>query len=93
MEEADVNEIKTKVSLIKVAFLSYLKEEKHKHFEEFIAQGGNKEEYQIPVTPLEERFNAAFGIYRDKRTRFTEELEREKQENLTKKNTYSGGTS
>jgi len=85
VEEADVNEIKTKVSLIKVAFLSYLKEEKHKHFEEFIAQGGNKEEYQIPVTPLEERFNAAFGIYRDKRTRFTEELEREKQENLTKK--------
>lgn len=81
----DVNSVKTEVSLLKVSFLKKEKEIADVNFEKFIAEGGNKDEYTPVTDDVTERFNAAFGIYRDKRSRFIEDLEKQKQKNLQTK--------
>jgi hypothetical protein len=85
VSEADVNAIKNKVARIKVAFWKLNKDEKQKHFEKYIAAGGKKDEYAAPEDMLEIKYNTAFGIYKEKRAKYLEEQEKEKQDNLRKK--------
>jgi hypothetical protein len=81
----DVNTIKADVALIKVSFLKKDKVFYEEQLQKFINNGGKKEDYAAVADVLTERFNAAFEIYKDKKARFTEELEKQKQENLNKK--------
>jgi hypothetical protein len=85
VEEADVNGIKTQVALAKVAFLKATKEIRTKHYEQFIAEGGVKEEYEQPEDQLDERFRKAFNIYKTNKLKFNEEQEQEKLKNLDAK--------
>lgn len=85
VQEEDINEIKNKVALIKVAFYKITNEEKQAHYHQFIEDGGNKEEYTPVEDELEVKFKAAFQIYREKKQKYNEELEKEKLENLAKK--------
>jgi hypothetical protein len=82
---ADVAKLKNRVSLVKVAFLNIVKEEKKKHFDDFTAEGGVKEEYVPYVEPLEEKFKAAFDIYKEKKGKADREQEKVKQDNLKDK--------
>jgi hypothetical protein len=80
-----INSVKKRVAGLKVAYLSKTKEEKHLHYDKFIAEGGIKEEYQAPPDVLEEKFKAAFDIYKAKKSLFEESLEKQKATNLEAK--------
>jgi len=85
VQSDDVNKIKAKIALIKVAFLKRTKVEKEERYQHFLSEGGDKEDYHPADDPLEEKFNQLFGIYKQKRSIFLENLEKEKLENLEKK--------
>ena len=85
VEADDVNKIKSKVALIKVSYLKKSKEEKEQRYQNYLQEGGIKEDYHPADDPLEEKFNQLFGIYRQKRAIFLENLEKEKLVNLDKK--------
>jgi hypothetical protein len=82
VQNDDVNAVKTEVALIKVAFLKKDKAYADELLQKFLNDGGKKEEYTAVPDVLAERFHAAFEIYKDKKARYTEELEKQKQENL-----------
>lgn len=81
----DVNTIKTDIALIKVSFLKKEKENTEVLLNKFIGDGGKKEDFSHVPDSFSERFNAAFEIYKDKKTRINEEQEKQKQENLKTK--------
>ncbi len=81
----DVNTVKNEVALIKGTFMKKEKEHRDALLEKFIADGGKKEEFEYSHDLQTERFNAAFEIYKEKRARHTENLEKQKQDNLALK--------
>ncbi len=81
----DISSIKAEVAFIKVAFIKKEKEEKESFLNKFIEEGGKKEDYNPAPDKITERFNIAFGIYKEKKTRFNEDLEKQKQKNLASK--------
>ncbi|MCD4725910.1 MAG: DUF349 domain-containing protein [Bacteroidales bacterium] len=85
VQEEDIHTIKTKLALIKVAFLKILKEEKQASMDKFLEEGGVKEDYKPEENILEPRFNKAFEIYRKNKARYNERQEKLKLENLDKK--------
>lgn len=78
----DVNVVKMEIALIKVSFHKKEKDYAESLFQNFINNGGKKEDYSPVTDEITERFNTAFEIYKDKKARFNEELEKQKQENL-----------
>jgi len=85
VQEEDLGTIKNRIGFIKVAFLKATKELRHQQMEAFLAEGGNKEEYEQPEDQLEERFKKAFNVYRQNRIKFNEDLEKVKTDNLEAK--------
>ncbi|MFP4469120.1 MAG: DUF349 domain-containing protein [Bacteroidales bacterium] len=97
VQEDDVNRIKSRVALIKVAYLKKTKEEKEANYQEHLEIQEEKEEKEdkeekeekeqaaVPVDETGQRFNALFDIYRQKRAVYLENLEKEKLVNLDKK--------
>lgn len=85
VEEKDVTKIKRQIAQIKAAFYHRNKEDIDSKRQDFIAEGGNEEEFDPVADPLEIRFNNAFAIYRHNKAKYSEELERQKQANLSEK--------
>ncbi len=85
VQEKDIPQIKDKVARIKLAFYRLNKEEINHQKQAFLAGGGKEEDFKHLPDPLEKRFDDAFAIYRHNRAKYSEELEREKQQNLKKK--------
>ena len=85
VQEKDIKIIKNQVGNIKSAFLHKNREEKAKLKENFIAQGGKEEEFKATEDPLEQRFNAAFNIFKHNKHTYIEQLEKQKQLNLNEK--------
>ncbi len=83
--EKDIVKIKKQVSLLKIRFLQLNKEEKEERLQSFLADGGNKEDYDYSADELETRFNEAFDRYRANKAKYTEDLEQTKVVNLEKK--------
>lgn len=79
-------QIKGRVSAIKIAFLEYEKNVKEAHKQSFIDGGGNIEEYVEPQVEEAERFFATFDLYKEKKAEFQEAIEKQKAENLKRKN-------
>jgi hypothetical protein len=86
IHEPDLNVVKTRIALIKVAFLKKKKEENIRQYEKFAAEEGHKELTPSTEDPLEARFNEFFNIYKANKARFNEEQEKIKLQNLKKKN-------
>ena len=86
VQDADVVKIKDKVVSIKSNFLRICKEERDKEMEQFILDGGEKENYEHVEDPLEIRFKAAFNIFRNNKLKYNEALEEQKVVNLQQKN-------
>ncbi|MCB2208533.1 MAG: DUF349 domain-containing protein [Bacteroidetes bacterium] len=82
VEEKDISKIKSQVAKIKTAFYHQNKDDIESEKQAFIADGGDAEKFEHISDPLEQRFNAAFGKYRHNKSKFAEELEKEKQHNL-----------
>ena len=83
--EEDVVKIKKQVSLLKIRFLQLNKENREEKMQSFLAEGGNKEDYDNSADEWEERFNAAFEHYKANKAKYTENLEQIKIVNLEKK--------
>ncbi len=94
VKESDVQKIKNDVSRIKVAFLKLNKDFKHEAYQKLVALSdnveGEGEETETPtVVPddeVEERFKAAFQIYKQNKSKFNDEQEKLKIQNLEAKN-------
>ncbi len=86
VQDADVVMIKDKVVAIKSNFLRICKEERDREMEQFILDGGDKENYEHVEDPLEVRFKAAFNIFRDNKLKYNEAVEEQKVVNLQQKN-------
>jgi len=82
VREQEIARIKPRVSGIKVAYLNLLKKEKQAHLEKYLADGGSKEEYITPTDLLEERYKAAFDMYKEKKALDDLKQEKIKQQNL-----------
>lgn len=85
VQEKDIRLIKNQVGNIKSAFLHINKNEKEKLKEAFINSGGKEEDYKSIEDPLEQRFNAAFNIFKHNKHKYAELIEKQKQVNLEEK--------
>lgn len=80
VRNSDVNAIRNTVSLLKVAYLARTKEEHHAMYQQATA---DEEAQNFEVSdPVDDRYKAAFAIYRQNKVKYGEELELEKQRNL-----------
>jgi hypothetical protein len=79
----DVNEIKSKVAQIKVAYLAIANKERQEIYQN-AAASEEAENFEV-ADPLEERFKVAFGIYKHNKFRYTEDQEKIKVQNLDAK--------
>ena len=86
VNEPDLNVVKTRIALIKVAFLKKKKEENLQQYEKIATEGDQKDLPPVVEDPLETRFNEFFNIYKANKARFNEEQEKIKILNLKKKN-------
>jgi hypothetical protein len=82
----NVTKIRNNVSLLRVAFNNLTNELREKAKADFIEAGGEEDNFHYEKDNLDVRFGGAFGIYKEKRTKYQEEQEKVKEENLVKKN-------
>ena len=85
VQAADINAVKSQISLIKVAFLHLSKEAKHEMYQQLSVAEGEIVEFEVAPDPLDERFKAAFAIYKQKNGKYNEELDKQKLINLAAK--------
>jgi len=85
VKEENVLKIKTRVALIKVAFLKLSKDYRQQKLDEFLNTGGTRESYVPEPDQLMETFNQVFEIYKKNKARFNEQQEVVKLRNLDAK--------
>ena len=85
VQDADVQNIKDKVAAVRLHFNKLNKEDMDNELDRFIQSGGEAESFQHVEDPIEQRFNAAFGIFKANRAKQNEDMEKQKTENLAKK--------
>ncbi|MBO4542264.1 MAG: DUF349 domain-containing protein [Bacteroidales bacterium] len=85
LQEPDITKIKRQVSLLRSRFLMLLKEEKDQAKKAFIDNGGNVEEYTFEPDETDKKFDDVFGRYKAAKAKQEEDKEKEKLENLAKK--------
>ena len=85
VQDADVQSIKDKVAAIRLHFNKLNKEDMDNELDRFLQAGGEAESFQHVEDPIEQRFNVAFGIFKANRAKQNEDLEKQKVENLAKK--------
>jgi len=81
----DIQAIKDKVAAIRIHFNKLNKQDMDNELEQFLQSGGDPEAYQHKEDPLEQRFNEAFAIFKAGRAKLNEDIEKQKLENLAKK--------
>jgi hypothetical protein len=85
VQEENVLRIKTRIALIKVAFLKLSKDFRQQKLEEYLATGGVRENYVPEPDTQMEKFNLVFEIYKKNKARFNEHQEVLKLRNLDAK--------
>ena len=85
VQNPDVQAIKDKVAAVRLHFNKLNKFDLDNELSAFIQGGGVAESFQHADDPVEQRFNAAFGIFKANRAKQNEDLEKQKTENLAKK--------
>lgn len=80
----DIHHIRKHIGYIKVAFRNYLKEHNVSEIENVINENEEAEQQikDIHVDELDERFNKAFSIYKDKKHVYDQGIEKQKHINL-----------
>jgi hypothetical protein len=85
VKEENILKIKTRVALIKVAFLRLSKEYRQLMLDNHIKDGGTRENYTPVPDPLIEKFNHVFETYKKNKIKFNEQQEVVKLRNLDAK--------
>jgi hypothetical protein len=85
VKEENILKIKTRVALIKVAFLRLSKEYRQQALENHLKEGGTRENYTPVTDPLVEKFNLVFETYKKNKIKFNEHQEVVKLRNLDAK--------
>ena len=85
VQDADVQNIKDKVAAVRLHFNKLNKVDMDNELDRFIQGGGEAESFQHVEDPIEQRFNSAFGIFKANRAKQNEDMEKQKAENLVKK--------
>ena len=85
VSETDINIIKTRVALIKVAFLKENNRLKEELLEKFISEGNEETEFECKEDEVEKSFIQLFSIYKQNRRNFLKAQEELKDENLIEK--------
>ena len=85
VQNADIQAIKDKVAAIRIHFNKLNKDDMDNELQQFLQNGGSEESFQHAEDPLEQRFNEAFGIFKANRAKQNEDLEKQKVDNLAKK--------
>ena len=85
VQNTDVQSIKDKVAAIRLHFNKLNKEDLDNELDQFLQGGGEADSFQHVEDPIEQRFNSAFGIFKANRAKQNEDLEKQKVENLAKK--------
>lgn len=88
VQNDDINHIRKHIGYMKVAYRNQLKAESESDYEKTISQKDDSPEAEAaekPVDMLTERFEAAFSVYRQKKTVYDQALESQKQDNLKEK--------
>lgn len=85
VKNSDIQAIKEKVSAIRIHFNKLNKEDMDNELQQFLQSGGSEESFQHNEDPLEQRFNEAFGIFKTNRAKMNEDIEKQKADNLSKK--------
>ncbi len=85
LAEGDVQKIRTRVSAAWTRFGELNREEHNRAFEQFLADGGNKDDYEPKDDALADEMRSLHDEYRRRRQRFQEEIEEQKKRNLAAK--------
>jgi hypothetical protein len=85
VREENVLKIKTRVALIKVAFLRLSKDYRQQMLDNHLQGGGTRENYTPAVDPLLEKFNSVFETYKKNKIKYNEQQEVVKLRNLDAK--------
>ena len=85
VQNTDVQSIKDKVAAVRLHFNKLNKVDLDNELDQFLQGGGEAESFQHVEDPIEQRFNAAFGIFKSNRAKQNEDMEKQKVENLAKK--------
>ena len=85
VQNPDVQAIKDKVAAIRIHFNKLNKDDLDNELQQFLQGGGSEESFQHNEDPLEQRFNEAFGIFKANRAKMNEDMEKQKVDNLAKK--------
>ncbi|MFO8066606.1 MAG: DUF349 domain-containing protein [Bacteroidales bacterium] len=94
VQHEDVNHIRKYIGAIRVNFRKHLKEEGLSEYEKQVDADNKKDESgekqeekqdEKPVDPLNERFDKAFALYKEKKAAFDQAFEKQKNENLKEK--------
>lgn len=81
----DFELLKQRANVIKKIFDEKSKEVYAKALEQFLEEGGNKEDYKNELDQLDIDFRKLYGEYRERRQKFLEKQEQDKVDNLEKK--------
>jgi hypothetical protein len=85
LAEGDVQKIRSRVATIWSRFGELNREKHASDLEQFIAEGGNKEEYEPQDDALADEMRSLHDDYRTRRQHYMEELEEQKKRNLAAK--------
>lgn len=81
----EVQQIKGRAQAIRTRFNELNHDVQKAAFEAFLADGGNKDDYQAQNDSVAEQFYALYDRYRARRQQYLEDLEQQKQKNLEAK--------
>ncbi len=82
LNKYNIQSIKGNISTIRNIFRDKILAEKQIAIDAFIANGGEKEDFTIPESEVEIKFNQLLKLYKSKKTEHVEKLELKKVENL-----------
>ena len=84
--DPDYNRVKQRVGVLRSKIIALLKEDRNQKLEQFLAEGGQKENFEPEKSDLERKFDNALQIFKNNKNKFLENIEAEKQRNLEAKN-------
>ena len=84
LDSKPVNEIKEVVEIIKNEFNSKFQDELEKNKESFLAKGGNIIDFYF-TTPEKKEFDTSYYYYKDKRSNYYKNLQKDQKANLIKR--------
>ncbi|MBQ5402365.1 MAG: DUF349 domain-containing protein [Bacteroidales bacterium] len=83
--QQEIQNIKNRVASVRNRFNELNHEVQKEAFEKFLADGGNKEDYQPENDALAQEMHSLYEQYRTKRQKYQEELDEQKKRNLEAK--------